>query len=319
MTPRLLLTLALLALSACRPAPPAAQTPAAPVPPVQLRVLPQQATLRSAAALAPGLPWSLSCELASGPLRREGLGRGEPLAETLNLPAEGVFGCAAQVGAQRVEARPPAPGPPRPSPRPAPVLAAPRRTPPGLSPSPVAGGTLRLDPAEIHIGRREPWVLRADLQDAAGQPVPDGTLVTLLGRGPQGETLEAGRITVNGEATWLLQPEHAGSWTLRVSSGAWTGALSARARSALLRGVPGLLWTGGTLTLGPLVWTDGALPDDGTPVDVRALDASGGALWSAQARTVLGRVTLEVPEVPGAHSLRVQVAGSELSLPWSQP
>ena len=186
-------------------------------------------------------------------------------------------------------------------------------------PPPVARGTLSLTPDVVRIGRREPWALSATLTDTAGTPVRDGTLVTLTGRGPGGAELVAARVTVNGEARWTLLPDTAGAWTLDVHAGMWHAQTRGVARSALLGGVPPLLWAGDRLRIGPLTWDDGALPDDGTPVEIAALDARGGGLWSTRGFTVQGRVDMDTPPLRGARTLRLAVAGAVVTLPWTQP
>ena len=61
---------------------------------------------------------------------------------------------------------------------------------------------------------------------------------------------------------------------------------------------------------------DGALPDDGTPVRLRALTRSGRVVWSADVAVAGGQVQVDTPRVRDAVTLRVELAGSEVSLPW---
>lgn len=304
--------LLLLGLAACHRAPPAGTDltlARADARPPLLRVTAGHATLRAQDVPA-GTAWRVDCDTATGPLTREGRSAGGVLGQTVPLPAGGVYGCAAQVGDARATAAPSTPAPA--------LKRVPKPLPPAR-PAPPSSGTLTVTPATVRIGRREPWTVRAALLDASGAPVPDGTLVTLTGRGPGGADVVAGRVTVNGEATWTLMPDQPGAWTLDARSGRWHAQGRASARSALLGGVPPLLWAGESLKVGPLTWDDGALPDDGTPVEVQALDAAGGTVWSARAFTVLGRVELDVPQVRAARTLRLVVAGAAVSLPWARP
>ncbi|GHF46463.1 hypothetical protein HNQ07_002405 [Deinococcus metalli] len=306
-------TAALLAsvLCACHRPPPAAPDVTLlpqPAQPPLLRVTPGRATLQ-ARDVPTGTPWRIRCDSATGPFTRDGRAGGGPLDQTLHLPG-GVYGCTGQVGSARVTAGPATPGAalPRP-PRPAPVAAL----------AAAARGTVTVMPATVRIGQREPWVVRAAVLDASGAPVPDGTLVTLTGRGPAGAEVVAERVTVNGEAQWALTPDQPGTWTLNVRAGPWHAALRASARSALLGGTPPALWGGDTLKVGPLTWDDGALPDDGTPVEVTALDARGRSVWATQGFTVLGRVEVDIPRLSSARTLQLAVAGTTATLPWEQP
>ncbi|GGR58008.1 hypothetical protein GCM10008959_19660 [Deinococcus seoulensis] len=350
-TPLLMALMALLLLSGCRPAGPAASTaphsgpgsdPGSDPDTVTLTRLPTLSlgtrgeTLTLSAAGPDGATWWLTCDTPAGPLRWNGPAN-QPVAPrplppqahrcdaSLHAPASPDSAAPAGTGTLLLQRtlRLPRPVPPvREVPPVSEVTAA---TAPATRPGSavtVASGTVTVTPARLRIGLREPWLLRAGLRGPDGQPVPDGVAVLLTARGAGGETLSATRVTVNGEALWQLTPETPGEFTFTArviraeQPDAWRGAARAQAVSALLGAAPQLLWAGDELTLGPLRWVTGALPDDGTPVTLHALSRSGATLWSAVLPVAQGQVRARVPDVRGAVSLRVRFAGQEVRFPW---
>ncbi|GAA5436045.1 hypothetical protein [Deinococcus aquaticus] len=280
-------------------------------------------TLTLSAAGPPGAAWWLTCDTPAGPLRWTGPAN-QPVAPR-PLPAQ-AHRCDASLHAAATDA-----GSPLLLRR---TLRLPRAAPPaGAAPATAApgngtalpaslSGAVTVAPAELRIGLREPWLLRAALRGPDGTPAPDGVPVLLTARGAGGETLSATRVTVNGEALWQLTPETPGEFTFTArvirpgQPDAWRGAARAQAVSSLLGRTPQALWAGEDLTLGPLRWVTGALPDDGTPVTLQALSRSGTVVWSAVLPVAQGQVRARVPGVRGAVSLRVRFAGQEVSFPW---
>lgn len=198
-------------------------------------------------------------------------------------------------------------------------------TPTPLTPTPPAGragldtptprGTLRVTPGTLRLGQREVWTVTADLRGLDGRPAPDGTPVTLIASSGA-ERLRAVRLTVNGVARWQLTPSASGPFSFTAQSGGWQARAAAVARTGLLGGQPRAVFTGRILTLGPLRWQDGALPDDGTPVRLRALTRAGTVVWSADVTVAAGQVRAEVPQVRGAVTLSAELAGSEVRFTW---
>lgn len=292
-----LLTLLTGGLVACRPAPdtrpPAPAVTADPAPgaaPATLRLEPGALSVQGRGTL------TVTCDTPAGPLVR-------PLTAPARLPLPpGTDACEAD-GALTVRL---------PRPQVTPAGRAPQVTAPG---APVTGGTLRVTPDLIRLGEREVWTVTADLRRAGSRPPPDGTPVTLTGAGG-GERFSAIRLTVSGVVRWQLTPTTAGRFTFTAASGTWTARATASARSGLLGGRPRAVFTGRQLTLGPLRWADGALPDDGTPVRLRAVSRAGHTVWSAVVPVAAGQVQADVPRVPDAVTLRAELAGSEVSFSW---
>lgn len=285
-------------LGACRPAPVTRPSGAAPPPtaPVTLRVAAGTLTVTGQG------PVTVTCDTPAGPLVRTLSAPGR-----LPLPP-GARTCetGTQTGIQTVAAAP------------APALGTgpDAARDPAASRAPGLTGALTVTPGAIHLGEREVWTVTADLRRAGGRLPPDGTLVTLTGRGASGEQVQATRLTAGGVARWQLTPRTAGAFTFTATSGAWTARASGTALSGLLGGRPQAIFTGQQVLLGPLRWTDGALPDDGTPVDLRALDRAGRTVWQATVPVAGGQVQADVPRVPGAVTLRAEVAGRAVRFPW---
>lgn len=179
----------------------------------------------------------------------------------------------------------------------------------------AARGTLRVTPGTLRLGQREVWTVTADLRGPDGRVAPDGTPVT-LSAASGAERLSAVRLTVNGVARWQLTPGAPGPFTFTARSGNWQGRAAAVAATGVLGGRPRAVFTGQVLTLGPLRWQDGALPDDGTPVRLRALTRAGTVVWSADVTVAAGQVRAKVPRVRGAVTLSAELAGSEVRFAW---
>ncbi len=198
---------------------------------------------------------------------------------------------------------------------PTPTPSTPPSAPTPLPPIPAARGTLRVTPVTLRLGQREVWTVTADLRGPDGRVAPDGTPVT-LSAASGAERLSAVRLTVNGVARWQLTPGAPGPFTFTARSGDWQGRATAVAATGVLGGRPRAVFTGQVLTLGPLRWQDGALPDDGTPVRLRALTRAGTVVWSADVTVAAGQVRAKVPRVRGAVTLSAELAGSEVRFAW---
>lgn len=259
-------------------------------------------------------PLRVACDTPAGPVVRT-----LPRAETLPVPP-GALSCEAALTAapegrvtldltqaQAPQAQVPQTQAPQP---PTSTLAR-----PGPTPAPPLSGTLRVTPGEIGLGEREVWTVTAELSAPGGRPAPDGTPVLLQATAGT-ERLSAVRLTVSGVARWQLTPATPGQFTFTAQSGDWQARARASARSGLLGGRPRAVFTGRVLTLGPLRWKDGAMPDDGTPVRLRALSRAGTVVWTADVTVAAGQVRAEVPRLPGAVTLRAELAGSEVSFAW---
>lgn len=293
--------------------------PAAPEEGLRLTPLPQLTRSGSAVRISGVGAVVLTCDTPAGPVIRTVTGGGE-----VPVPPD-TLRCAAtrpgQPGAE-VSVRWPLPVPPGDEAGDAGPevdgVDGTRVDGAGLEVGAPAGrrGTLRVAPAVVRLGERDTWTVTAELRGAGGALVPDGTPVTLRGDGPGPEELTATRLTVNGVARWILTPTTAGPVRLRATAAGWQATVTARADRGLLGGQPQALLTGRTLSLGPLRWQDGALPDDGTPVRLRALNRAGRVLWTADVTVAAGQVQVDVPRVPGAVTVQVELAGSELRVPW---
>ena len=309
-----------LAFVACRPAgDPPASAAQAPSVPASLTLRAAGATLQLRASGPAGARWQVVCDTFAGPLVRDGTLPGQSAPDSAAVtrwPRPDARRCEATLRA------PPGAGDPailaraaltlptsRPGTAPAP-MPAPTAAPPPLT------GRLSVTPAAVRLGLREPWTVRVTLRRADGTPAPDGTPVLLSADGPGGARLSATRVTVNGEASWQLTPDVPGPYRLQARAGRWQAAADASVRPALLGRRPPVLWAGPDLQVGPLRWTTGAYPDDGTPVTLQALNRSGRVLWTAQVTTARGVARARVPALTGAVTLRLSVAGAEERLPW---
>ncbi|MBX8465736.1 hypothetical protein [Deinococcus sp. RIT780] len=318
-----------LAFVACRPAsdPPASAAQAASVPaslvPASLTLRADGAAVQLRASGPAGARWQVVCDTFAGPLVWEGTlppASGPEAAAVTRWPRPDARRCEATLRA------PPGAGDPTtlaraaltlPASRPATTTATtPANTPaPAAAPAPLTG-RLSVTPATVRLGLREPWAVQVTLRRADGTPAPDGTPVLLSADGPGGARLSATRVTVNGEASWQLTPDVPGPYRLQARAGRWQAAADASVRPALLGRRPPVLWAGPDLQVGPLRWTTGAYPDDGTPVTLQALNRSGRVLWTAQVTTAQGVARARVPTLTGAVTLRLSVAGAEERLPW---
>ncbi|GGM37801.1 hypothetical protein GCM10008956_12690 [Deinococcus arenae] len=294
-------------LVACRPAPQAALPSAAPGSPVTLRVQAGALQVQGAG------PVTVTCDTPAGPVVRVQAAPGRLAVPPGAVRCEAAAGEAGRPAVVELPAGSPT-TPAAPAPPAAPATPATTAFP--ASSRVAVSGTLRVTPGRLSLGEREVWTVTADVRAGDRRAVPDGTPVELRAAGPLGETAVATRLTVNGVARWSLTPATAGRFTFTAASGAWVARGGAQAVSGLLGQRPRAVFTSRGLTLGPLRWQDGALPDDGTPVRLRALTRSGRVVWSADVAVAGGQVQVDTPRVRDAVTLRVELAGSEVSLPW---
>ncbi|GAA5439865.1 hypothetical protein Dcae01_01372 [Deinococcus caeni] len=313
-----------LCLVACRPAgdPPASAARPASVPAsLSLRAAGTDVQLRASGPA--GARWQVLCDTFAGPLAWNGTLPPAPGPAVTRWPRPDARSCEATLHAPQDRAGAPTllaraaltlPAAPPVTPAATVTAAAPPSALPA-APAPLTG-RLTVTPASVRLGLREPWAAQVTLRRADGTPAPDGTPVLLSADGPAGARLSATRVTVNGEASWQLTPDVPGRYRLQARAGRWQATAAAAAQPALLGRRPPVLWAGPDLEVGPLRWTTGAYPDDGTPVTLQALNRSGRVLWTAQVTTAQGVARARVPTLTGAVTLRLSVAGAEERLPW---
>ena len=204
-----------------------------------------------------------------------------------------------------------------------------------VQPGPIAGGELRAHIEGVPTDRREWWDVRfEDAHDALGNAALNGTAVEFSSQiDATRMRLFATRPTVRATASIDLPPTVTpGRYAVQASSEAYRSSrktLTARPavridnlaiRWKTLRGSGRV-----TLEIGPLVDRLGALPDDGTPVELEVLAEMGsarmgsGRLGCAGKSTVLygislplkqGRLVWELPPLPsGSSCIRIRLAG----------
>jgi hypothetical protein len=204
-----------------------------------------------------------------------------------------------------------------------------------VQPGPIAGGKLQAYTDSVPADRREWWDVRLeDGHDALGNAALNGTVIEFsAGINAARTRLFATRPTVRATASIDLPPTVTpGRYAVQASSEAYRSnqkILTARPpvtmadlaiRWATLRNSSRI-----TLNIGPLVDRLGALPDDGTPVQLEVIGASNGSsvargkrcdsrtsavLYEIALPLKQGSLAWELPPLPnGSSCLRISVAG----------
>jgi hypothetical protein len=203
-----------------------------------------------------------------------------------------------------------------------------------VQPGPIAGGELRARIDSVPADRREWWDVRLeDGHDALGNAALNGTVVEFSAQINAARTrLFATRPTVRATASIDLPPTITpGRYAVQASSEAY------RSNQKILTARPpvtitdlAIRWATRrnssrvTLNIGPLVDRLGALPDDGTPVELEVLGMSNGSsetrkrcdsrtsavLYEIALPLKQGSLAWELPPLPNSSScLRISVAG----------
>ena len=208
-----------------------------------------------------------------------------------------------------------------------------------VQPGPIAGGKLRIHNDSVPADRREWWDVRLEAgRDALGNFALNGTVVEFSAQVNAARTrLFATRPTVRATASIDLPPTVTpGRYWLRASSeGYRSNPKTLTARPPVRIDNLSIRWSSlpdssrVTLKIGPLVDRLGALPDDGTPVQLEVLSASEGAQCDSRTSAVLYGISLplkqgvlawELPPLPsGSGCVRVDVAGQRRVLELPEP
>jgi hypothetical protein len=198
-----------------------------------------------------------------------------------------------------------------------------------VQPGPIAGGKLQAYNDSVPADRREWWDVRLeDGRDALGNSALNGTVVEFSAQINAARTrLFATRPTVRATASIDLPPTVTpGQYAVQASSEAYrsnqkilTARPPVRIADLAIRWVTRPDSSRITLNIGPLVDRLGALPDDGTPVELEVLGTSNGKRCDSRTSAVLYEISLplkqgvlawELPPLPsGASCLRISVAG----------
>ena len=211
-----------------------------------------------------------------------------------------------------------------------------------VQPGPIAVGTLQADNDSVPADRREWWDVRLeDGRDALGNSALNGTVVEFSAQIDAARTrLFATRPTVRSTASIDLPPTvMPGRYAVQASSEAYrSNQKTLTARPPVTINDLMIRWASVhrtalrdsrrvTLNIGPLVDRLGALPDDGTPVQLEVLAASSGKRCDSRTSAVLYEISLplkqgllswELPPLPsGSSCVRINVAGQRrvLELP----
>jgi hypothetical protein len=208
-----------------------------------------------------------------------------------------------------------------------------------VQPGPIAGGKLRIHNDSVPADRREWWDVRLEAgRDALGNFALNGTVVEFSAQINAARTrLFATRPTVRATASIDLPPTVTpGRYWLRASSeGYRSNRKTLTARTPVRIDDLSIRWSSlpdsnrVTLKIGPLVDRLGALPDDGTPVQLEVLSASEGVQCDSRTLAVLYGISLplkqgvlawELPPLPsGSGCVRVDVAGQRRVLELPEP
>ncbi|WP_425145199.1 hypothetical protein [Deinococcus sp.] len=190
-----------------------------------------------------------------------------------------------------------------------------------LLPGPAAQARFRAPLGRAPASGRDGWQLElAAVRDRLDNPVLDGSSVTLLGQGT--EHFSVTRQTVGGALRLSLPaaPEP-GQYSLTAQTGGYRSAALALTSLTPVEPDPfPVLVAGKTVQVGPVLTPLGALPDNGTAVHLRILDAGGELLYAAQGVLSDGSTRFSLPDLAsGQRTVEAEVGGQRSTVPLNVP
>ena len=190
-----------------------------------------------------------------------------------------------------------------------------------LLPGPAATARLTAGLDRAPASGRDAWQLAlTDLRDELGNPVLDGSSVTLLGNGPQ--HLSVTRPAVGGAVRLSLPAAVVpGEYRVQALAGSSrSGTLALTSFRPVETVTFPLALVGSTVQVGSVLTPLGALPDNGTAVHLRLLGQGGEVLSRQEGALTDGAARFTLPSLPaGARALEVEVGGQRSGLPLEGP
>ncbi|ULH17750.1 hypothetical protein MF271_20295 (plasmid) [Deinococcus sp. KNUC1210] len=193
-----------------------------------------------------------------------------------------------------------------------------------LLPGPAAQASVSARRDSAPASGRDPWQLDvSDLKDRLGNPVVDGSSVSLESVGENGPlNFSATRPSAGGDVLleWPAAPQP-GQYRLSARSGNASSS-AVKLTSTRPLDVPDLpvRRSGNTLLIGPVLTALGALPDDGTPVAVRFLMADGRVVREDTTFLTAGQSRYVMPALPqGTTRAEVRLGGQVSRLLLDEP